>query len=335
MQKTKFSKNIKHLISAVFGLLLLGVLISSAISNGNKLNYFSLNKRDSVITRNDEISSKYGKPVIEAPFGINALRIALWQLAQSCQDWSNGDNGAVAVGGCIYGAISTLVTIAGAGWAGYAKGTQIKKAVEVIRAWSRAIGFKKRDITDIATHVLTVQSILTNITGLPHSILIDYNHEPLFSKFYDGGLLYTVNNSAGVPVLGSIKAYNNGSHDLGRIYHGFLNQSKYENNGKRKRGEQFNEQDFTSGGLEMTFLFNDADHGILSTSNDYGTIDHQVSCVLNGLPNNMFEFQILDNNHRGTIAGGNIRGFTDEPYDEDRMDHISAGLAPRQECEVS
>lgn len=75
-----------------------------------------------------------------------------------------------------------------------------------------------------------------------------------------------------------------------------------------KRGEQFNEQDFTSGGIEAGFSYNqEYDGGYLSTSSDYGQIDHEVSCNFNGLGYNGLEFQIYDNNHDGTIAAGNIR----------------------------
>lgn len=63
-----------------------------------------------------------------------------------------------------------------------------------------------------------------------------------------------------------------------------------------KRDDYFNEEDFTSGGLEAGFSYNqNGDGGWLSTTNDYGQMDHEVSCTYAGLGDNSLEFQIYDN----------------------------------------
>lgn len=63
-----------------------------------------------------------------------------------------------------------------------------------------------------------------------------------------------------------------------------------------KRDDYFNEENFTSGGLEAGFSYNQAsDGGYLSTQNDFGQMDHEVSCTYAGLGDNALEFQIYDN----------------------------------------
>lgn len=126
-----------------------------------------------------------------------------------------------------------------------------------------------------------------------------------------------------------------------------------------KRDDYFNEEDFTSGGLEAGFSYNQAgDGGYLNTQNDYGQMDHQVSCTYSGLGNNALEFQIFDNStsnsshlffafsredsadlyidHHGTIAAGNIRAYQSGTYDIGSLsDPIDAPLPEQPGCQVS
>lgn len=63
-----------------------------------------------------------------------------------------------------------------------------------------------------------------------------------------------------------------------------------------KRDDYFNEEDFTYGGLEAGFEYNQRlDGGYLSVANDYGQMDHEVSCTYAGLRNNALKFQVYDN----------------------------------------
>ncbi|RCK59058.1 hypothetical protein Cantr_07619 [Candida viswanathii] len=302
---------------------------------GLPLNVLRLNSTTSLIRDTNTVTAGFSKRfpwfAFAAVWKIAETGIGMWQLITACQDWSNGDNGATAIGGCIYGVISTLVAIARAAWAGYSKTAETKKYLDLIRSFSGAVSKRDNPLIDV-TAWLALQNSLTNITQLEHTMLFSNDGLPLYSSRIDGAPLFLANNSVGVPVLGSLRVWNNGTHDLGSIYHSFLNLTM--NSERARRDEQFNEQDFTLGGLEMTFLFNEADNGVLLTQDDYGTIDHQVSCELSDLLNNMFAFQWIDFNNKGTISGGNGRAFTDEPYGEEDMDHITLGLWPRDECEV-
>ena len=95
-------------------------------------------------------------------------------------------------------------------------------------------------------------------------------------------------------------------------------------NNVTKRDEQFNEQDFTSGGIEAGFNYNqERDGGYLSTANDYGQMDHEVSCNFNGLGYNGLEFQLYDNNHGDTIAAGNIRACQSGAFDTNELTDIT------------
>ncbi|KAK5107385.1 hypothetical protein LTR62_001328 [Meristemomyces frigidus] len=115
--------------------------------------------------------------------------------------------------------------------------------------------------------------------------------------------------------------------------HGFTSTSP-----SSKRDEYYNEEHFTSGGLESGASYNqEYDGGYLTPSNDFGTVEHQVSCHIGGdLSANEYEFQIYDNNHQGTIAGGRLRAFQYDPYDQNQIDsNINSPLPLNTNCEVA
>ncbi|CUM65605.1 uncharacterized protein PRCAT00003253001 [Priceomyces carsonii] len=97
-----------------------------------------------------------------------------------------------------------------------------------------------------------------------------------------------------------------------------FNASSSSTVGKR---EDFNEENFSKGGLEFTHYYvadEDGDRGILSQTNDWGTIYDQTKCQANkDIKNNhkrdFVKYQIYDNNNKGTIAAGTIVGFTSKP----------------------
>jgi hypothetical protein len=72
----------------------------------------------------------------------------------------------------------------------------------------------------------------------------------------------------------------------------------------------FDQQYFTSGGIDFIFDDNPSDGGQLSTTYDYGQMNHEVSCYMGGSSDAAGHyFQIYDNNHQGTIAGGAVAPF--------------------------
>ncbi|KAI5965921.1 uncharacterized protein KGF55_001285 [Candida pseudojiufengensis] len=229
-----------------------------------------------------------------------------------------------------------LIDSSGAGWAGWNKGSEIVAQLQIISAWVGAVGKRdSNDITKTLTSLLVVQNQLTNFTGLPYQMLLDDNHNTLYSSYYQGAPLFYSIDHAGTPIIGGLKSWNNGSHDLISIYHSFISYNNTMGLNKFKKRETFNEQDFTNGVIEMTFLFNDEDHGVLSTNNDYTQMDDEVACEFGDLGNNMYAFQIIDFNNEGTISGGNVRAFSDQPYGESDMDILEGDLWPESDCEVA
>lgn len=98
-----------------------------------------------------------------------------------------------------------------------------------------------------------------------------------------------------------------------------------------KRDDYFNEEDFTSGGLEAGFSYNQAsDGGYLSTQNDFGQMDHEVSCTYSGLGYNALEFQIYDNSKFGIFLNAaaqlKVKGFRSFRRDTRRqVSHLRLG----------
>lgn len=108
------------------------------------------------------------------------------------------------------------------------------------------------------------------------------------------------------------------------------------NNSTTMKREQFNEQDFSTGGIEAGFSYNqEYDGGWLDPSNDYGQMDHEVSCYYSDLSNNGLQFQIYDNNHHGTIAAGNLRACDAGAYDKDSLFQLDLPTPENGNCEVS
>lgn len=129
---------------------------------------------------------------------------------------------------------------------------------------------------------------MVNTTGLAMA--------PMFNM--DGELM--VHNKSGMPLMFGYNPKGDGmvfTHTLfpgtntSYMAYGFVPALSATS----KRDDYFNEEDFTSSGLEAGFSYNqNSDGGYLSTANDYGQMDHEVSCTYAGLADNALEFQIYD-----------------------------------------
>ncbi|CZR70177.1 uncharacterized protein PAC_20078 [Phialocephala subalpina] len=262
-------------------------------------------------------------------FKVVETGFALYQLATSCQSWaadgSSETSDATKIG-CVYGAISTLITIAGAAWIGANAAAAIGIALAIINSVT------KRDLTlqNHAALLLDYQTTMVNTTGLAMA--------PMFNM--DGELM--VHNKSGMPLMFGYNPKGDGmvfTHTLfpgtntSYMAYGFVPAPSANS----KRDDYFNEEDFTSGGLEAGFSYNqNSDGGYLSTANDYGQMDHEVSCTYAGLADNALEFQIYDNNHDGTIAAGNIRAYQSGVFDiADLTDATDAPLPEQAGCQVA
>jgi hypothetical protein len=105
----------------------------------------------------------------------------------------------------------------------------------------------------------------------------------------------------------------------------------------QKRLTFYNEENFVQGGIEAAYAFNQpSDGGWLSEqNNDYAQMDHEVSCLFDDLSGNTYAWQIYDNNHGGTIAGGAIRAFQYTTYKGQYLNsEIRGGVGRLQRCQV-
>ncbi|CUM51869.1 uncharacterized protein AC631_05909 [Debaryomyces fabryi] len=241
--------------------------------------------------------------------------LALYELVTSCQDWSSG--GASAKIGCVHGALSTAFTAAGAGWYTWNK---------YIEIGNRLVSFGKRDSSTNYQSHLKYLEYYVNLTNLPAALV--YNS--------DGDLHYS--DAGETPVVLTYTATGTLVHFTASRFNEttFISRWGKINGLASKRDEQFNEQDFTQGGIEFSHIMNQDDNSRLSTSNDYGQMDHEVSCLFGDKPGNTYEYQIYDNNHKSTITGGIVKAFQYDTYDVSALTgEFSSGTPENQACEVS
>lgn len=253
----------------------------------------------------------------------------MWQLAKSCQAWYQDgtlDTPATSIGGCVIGAVSTLAVVAGAGWA--------------VANWGAAVGLAmwlynnvpKRDLSspDHVALLIDYQTFMVNTTGLAMA--------PMFNELGD----LMIHNKSGMPLMFGYNPRGDGmlfthnydtSTNITYMAYGFVPPPSATS----KRDVFYNEEDFTSGGLEAGFSFNQAsDGGYLNVENDYGQMDHEMSCLFGDLADNDLEFQIYDNNHQGTIAAGNVRAYQSGFFDLSNLkDPVAAPLPEPAACQVA
>lgn len=240
--------------------------------------------------------------------------IAWWNMVDACEDFSDATNTI----NCVWGAVTTCITASGAFYGGY-------KTIGRIQTWANNNGIYfggfKRDLIEgsVDSELLDALSAVMS-TSVTHLGLFDYaelglngtlahrrSTEPLdvFGFTSPAGLqmhfsfLGRMDNMAG----------NNKSQLAFKfgLGNGTVNYTSASSGGRR---ELFNQQYFTDGGIDFIFDDNPADGGVLSTTYDYGQMNHEVSCYM-GTSNDAagHYFQIYDNNHDGTIAGGAVAPF--------------------------
>jgi hypothetical protein len=189
----------------------------------------------------------------------------------------------------------------------------------------------KRDLSspDVTQRLIDYQTGMVNATGLAMT--------PMFNE--TGDLI--VHSKSGMPLMFGYTPKEDGmvlTHasqegtNLTYMAYGFV----LPPSATGKRDVYWNEEDFTSGGLEAGFFENPSDGGHLSVQNDFGQMHHQVSCMFGSLADNALEYQIYDNNHQGTIAGGNIRAYSQDPFDYGSLeDSPDSPLPEPARCQVS
>lgn len=248
---------------------------------------------------------------------------AMKGLIESCRDWSK--DGASGKADCVWGAIDTALTLgmlATSGWEAYV----------AIGAWmalggDTLPGVTKRDnilgYWKDAEHPL--QSIIANSTGLPVATL-QYSNGSYVLNDQTGWPVHAVWSNSGSAHLVSLME-NQGSLTAIRVG-GF-------DTGLQKRDEQFNLENFSSGGIESYCDRWEDGIAALDVNNDFGTLDHQVSCAFD-LNSHEYEWNVHDFNNGGAIGAGKIAAFQYSTYDGDELkNYLELAQTVDQRCRVA
>jgi hypothetical protein len=257
---------------------------------------------------------------------------AMYSLISDCQSWAGSDQTADSTKvGCVYGAISTLLTLGGAGYSTYAYGAQIAGVLKTWYSYRRKRG-EPGDSGALDSTLLEYQNFMVNISQAPMALMFDESANLI--TFNDTGLpvMFGI-NSKGDGMLVTYQPNPDNVSEATAIY-GFVPPPSGD---LHKRSTFYDEENFLRGGLEVAYAYNqNSDGGWLSEHNDYGQMDHEVSCLFDDLSGNAYAWQIYDNNLHGTIAGGAIRAFQYETYGGQYLNSaIRGGIARLPRCEVA
>jgi hypothetical protein len=257
---------------------------------------------------------------------------AMYSLISDCQSWAGSDQTADSHKiGCVYGAVSTLITIGGAGLALYAQGAQIAGQLKKFYSFSGKRS-EPGDSGALDSTLLEYQNFMVNISHSPMALMFDESANLI--TFNDTGLpLMFGINGKGDGMLVTWQPNPDNVSEATAIY-GFVPPPSGD---LHKRSTFYDEENFLRGGLEVAYAYNqNSDGGWLSEHNNYGQMDHEVSCLFDDLSGNAYAWQIYDNNLHGTIAGGAIRAFQYETYGGQYLNSaIRGGIARLPRCEVA
>ena len=232
----------------------------------------------------------------------------------------------------VYGAISTLITMGGAHHAAYAHGGDIARLLKIWYSTEQQQSEPGHSGT-INSILLDYQNFMVNISQSPMALMFDKNANLI--TYNDTGLPVMFGlNSKGDGMLVTYQP-NPGNISEATALYGFVPSSSASD--LKKRLTFYNEENLVQGGIETAYAFNQSSDGSwLSEHNDYGQMDHEVSCLFDDLSGNTYAWQIYDNNHGGTIAGGAIRAFQYTTYRGQYLNsEIRGGIGRLQRCQVA
>ncbi|KFY52938.1 hypothetical protein V496_08043 [Pseudogymnoascus sp. VKM F-4515 (FW-2607)] len=232
--------------------------------------------------------------------------VAWWNMVEACKDFSDASN----VINCVWGAVTTAITAAGAFWGG-------QQTFGRLQVWlgNNAIQFGgfKRDEAG-----LELLDNLSTILSSPVTHLGAFNFAPLGLN----GTLSKRTSKDPIDVFGFT------SPEGLPMHFSFLGHlDNMDGNGKKqfafkfgigpgvvpvkvKGREIFNHQYFTKGGIDFLLNENIGEGGVLSTKYDYTQMLQEVECLMRtGSTAAGHFFQIFDNDRKGTIAGGAVAPF--------------------------
>jgi hypothetical protein len=235
-----------------------------------------------------------------AGYWVTNQAIQWWNMVTACQDFSNASNTI----NCLWGAVTTVITAAGSMYAAYVGAGRIQ-------TWFNnngvSIGWKRDEVDQ---ELLDEFSKVFGV-DVAHLGVWDYSHLGL------GGTLGTRDSAAPLDVFGFTTQSGADMHFsyLGNTTNGLGFKFGWglgpNNNTKVKgRAESFDQQYFSSGGIDFIINQNTEDGGKLDTYSDYWWMYDQVACIMApGMTAAGHWFQIYDNVQMGTIAEGAVAPF--------------------------
>ncbi|KAH9215282.1 hypothetical protein DL95DRAFT_461323 [Leptodontidium sp. 2 PMI_412] len=197
-------------------------------------------------------------------------------MVSACHDFSDASN----VINCIWGAVTTCVTAAGALWGA-------TKGIGKIQTWANNNGITfggfKRDTVDAE-----LLDAFSSVLNTPVTHLGVFNYAPL-------GLNGTFGKRESVEPIDVFGFTSPEGLDMNVSFLGLMNNMG--GSGKKQvafkfglgaglasswnnKRALFNEQYFTDGGIDFILDENPSDGAVLSTVYDYGQLNHEISCYM-------------------------------------------------------
>ena len=279
-------------------------------------------------------NSRWGLGVSKLANTSDAIR----GLALKCNTWTDSDEiEASRKLECVYRAISTLITMGGASHAKYAHAAELAR---VLTDWYSAEQKQKqnepRNSRTINFALLEYQNVLVNISQSPMALMFDESANLI--TYNDTGLPVMFGlNSKGDGMLVTYQPNPSNISEATAIYGFVPPPPSASTSNPQKILAFYDEENFVQGGIEAAYAFNQpSDGGWLGEHNNYGQMYHEVSCLFDDLSGNTYAWQIYDNNHGGTIAGGAIRAFQYTTYKGQHLNSkIRGGIGRLQRCQVA
>lgn len=260
--------------------------------------------------------------------------LGLLGTVYSCNNCSQGGSQWYDKVGCVVGVVSITVLIGATGRKYGLEYEIIRQQVPQAHPWLTNINDAwnaKRSITaeSYMGNLTMVTSAFANITGMPTATLVrsDMN--------------IAENDQTGYPIHVVLTPDDRWMHISAMAINSTgwtfrMTDPAMYNTSLVKKSEDFNMENFSSGGIEASIDYEEPEHAQLSSQYDWTQMTDQVSCYLGDMSGNAYQYQVFDNNHHETMSAGVIRAFSDEPFDQFTLDpsYVSWPVDVREECNI-
>ncbi|KAF2137423.1 uncharacterized protein K452DRAFT_291665 [Aplosporella prunicola CBS 121167] len=224
---------------------------------------------------------------------------SFWSLATACKEFHSGTSNQIQ---CVYGAVATAVTFIAAAKNG---ASTVKIIHDRLAQNGIQIGNWKRDeiVTDVEGQMSDLFGRPVTLDGfMPH-------HHPKLARL-------NLANGTHWPVFHMHNHHNTSMHFTMTAYeqdHAVMSLGfgHKRGEGSAAKREVYSDEYFTSGGLDFTDCYNDGQqHYLLNKDADFQQMDKEVECYMPDLKNAWgMQFQVYDQNAKGTIASGSVAPF--------------------------